>query len=237
MTLRPEDRAARIALAYDQYAAGLYRYAVMVLGDQASAADAVRQVFAAWCGNARPLTTTNTICAVRFATNASARCGGAGASVPSRAHCSSRSTASVAALSRLAEELAPLDREHRLSEEFVLTRALMLDEHRADRAVWSSPMRTWRVHMLVWALDQYAALARAAEQPWPEPLEAVPARAVVPTSGQRMTIDRGNLEVQAKSAAQTTKRIRCARLRVSGGALKLVDPFSGRFLELADCKL
>jgi RNA polymerase sigma-70 factor (ECF subfamily) len=47
MTLTPEDRAARIALAYDQYAAGLYRYAVMLLGDEASAADAVHQVFAA----------------------------------------------------------------------------------------------------------------------------------------------------------------------------------------------
>jgi RNA polymerase sigma-70 factor (ECF subfamily) len=48
MTPRPEDRAARIGQAYDLYAARLYRYAVMVLGDEGNAADAVHHVFAAW---------------------------------------------------------------------------------------------------------------------------------------------------------------------------------------------
>ena len=48
MTPRPEDRPAHIGQAYDLYAAGLYRYAIMILGDEAAAADAVHQVFAAW---------------------------------------------------------------------------------------------------------------------------------------------------------------------------------------------
>ena len=48
MTPGPEDHAAQIGLAYDRYATGLYRYAVMMLGDRAAAADAVQQVFAAW---------------------------------------------------------------------------------------------------------------------------------------------------------------------------------------------
>ena len=48
MTPRPEDRADPIGLAYDRYATGLFRYAVMLLGDEAGAADAVHQVFASW---------------------------------------------------------------------------------------------------------------------------------------------------------------------------------------------
>jgi len=47
MTRRPldHDPADWIGHAYDRHAAGLYRYAVMLLGDTASAADAVHQVF------------------------------------------------------------------------------------------------------------------------------------------------------------------------------------------------
>ena len=48
MTPRPEDRADPVGLAYDRYAPGLFRYAVVLLGDDAAAADAVHQVFAAW---------------------------------------------------------------------------------------------------------------------------------------------------------------------------------------------
>jgi len=47
MTRRPldDDPADGIGHAYDRYAAGLYRYALMLLGDTASAADAVQEVF------------------------------------------------------------------------------------------------------------------------------------------------------------------------------------------------
>src|SRR5262245_26616289 len=45
----------RIGVAYDRHAARLYRYALMVLGDTASAADVVQQVFAAWLRERRPV--------------------------------------------------------------------------------------------------------------------------------------------------------------------------------------
>jgi RNA polymerase sigma-70 factor, ECF subfamily len=42
-----DDPACWIGRAYDRHAAGLFRYALMLLGDTASAADAVQQVFLA----------------------------------------------------------------------------------------------------------------------------------------------------------------------------------------------
>jgi RNA polymerase sigma-70 factor, ECF subfamily len=48
-----EPTADWIGGAYDRHGAGLYRYALMLLGDTASAADAVQQVFATLAGRAR----------------------------------------------------------------------------------------------------------------------------------------------------------------------------------------
>ena len=48
MTRRRELRTEAIGAAYDRYAAGLFRYAVVMLGDPSAAADAVHHVFAAW---------------------------------------------------------------------------------------------------------------------------------------------------------------------------------------------
>jgi hypothetical protein len=125
MTPRPEDRADPVGLAYDRYASGLFRYAVVLLGDEAAAADAVHQVFAAWL------------------------------------------------------------RQRRLIDN---------DEHHLRRAVRNEYFRRW-------------------------------------------TINRAGLENMAKGRAQMIRGIRCARLRVSNEPLKLVDPFTGRFLELVTCKL
>lgn len=49
MTRRPldDDLADWIGRAYDRHAAAMYRYALMLLGDTAGAADAVQQVFLA----------------------------------------------------------------------------------------------------------------------------------------------------------------------------------------------
>ena len=92
------------------------------------------------------------------------------------------------------------------------------------------------MHRRVRMLDDFTALARAAGRPWPEPLQAVPALGGWPEKRMMMT-DRTNLEGMAKSRAQMMRSIRCARLRVSSEPLKLVDPLTGRFLELATCKL
>ena len=48
-----EPPADWVGGAYDRHGAGLYRYALMLLGDTASAADAVQQVFVALVGRGR----------------------------------------------------------------------------------------------------------------------------------------------------------------------------------------
>src|SRR5258705_6833081 len=48
-----DDPARWIGRAYDRHGAGLFRYALMLLGDTASAADAVQQVFLALVRNSR----------------------------------------------------------------------------------------------------------------------------------------------------------------------------------------
>jgi hypothetical protein len=144
---------------------------------------------------------------------------------------------SAAARARLADALVPLDRDDGLQQEFLRMRATLVDEHRFDRAAWSSPMRTFRMHRRVELLDQYTAVARAAARPWPEPLQAVPALGVVSPKNRMRTTDRTVLEAMAKGRAQMMRSIRCARFHVSSEPLKLVDPFTGRFLELVDCKL
>jgi RNA polymerase sigma-70 factor (ECF subfamily) len=48
MTRRRDIRTETIGAAYDRYAASLFRYAVVMLGDPSAAADAVHQVFVAW---------------------------------------------------------------------------------------------------------------------------------------------------------------------------------------------
>src|SRR5258705_9596815 len=48
-----DDPARWIGRAYDRHGAGLFRYALMLLGDTASAADAVQQVFLAVVRNSR----------------------------------------------------------------------------------------------------------------------------------------------------------------------------------------
>lgn len=45
MRPRPSDPQEQLAAAYDRYAAGLYRYALMIMTDHSSAEDAVQQIF------------------------------------------------------------------------------------------------------------------------------------------------------------------------------------------------
>jgi DNA-directed RNA polymerase specialized sigma24 family protein len=54
MTRRRDIRTETIRVAYDRYAASLFRYAVVMLGDPSAAADAVQQVFASWLDGGSP---------------------------------------------------------------------------------------------------------------------------------------------------------------------------------------
>jgi hypothetical protein len=110
-----------------------------------------------------------------------------------------------------------------------------MSDRRAARAVWRSPIQTWRTHVAVQALDDYQDALRAAERRWPEPLQALS------PSGQRTNqpprpSDRVHLAETIRFWARLSQAVRCVRLRVDG-TLKLVDPYTGRLLELGNCRL
>jgi hypothetical protein len=151
-----------------------------------------------------------------------------------------RGRPSASARKRLDDALAALDREDNLQQQFLLSRAMLIDEHlqgerRAARVAWTSPVQTWRRHRVVQTLDDYEPVLRAAERPWPEPLQALPALADPNRTPRRY--DRSFLAGSAKMWARFAQVIRCARLRVSDGSLELLDPYTGRLLELVSCKL
>jgi hypothetical protein len=151
-----------------------------------------------------------------------------------------RGRPSAAARTRLDDALAALDREGYLKQQFLHTRAMLIDQHlagerRASRVAWTSPMQTWRRHRIVQDLDDYEPVLRAAERPWPEPLVALAALADT-ARVRRPAYDRSVLDGSAKMWARLSQTLRCARLHLDG-ALTLVDPYTGRLLELGNCKL
>lgn len=145
---------------------------------------------------------------------------------------------SPAARARVATELAALDRDDLLTRSLMQTRLQAIDG--LPRMGWRSThwddlvSRPWQVHRLNRTLDVTAALISAAERPWPEPLAAVPAVGLSPFPIRRDV--RQSLESDARSAAQQIKDVRCARLLVSEEKLELIDPFTGKQLEVIDCK-
>jgi hypothetical protein len=150
-----------------------------------------------------------------------------------------RGRPSAAARQQLGDALAALDRDD-VKREFLRSRAMMIDEQqmserRAARVAWPSPTQTWRTHLVVQVLDDYQDALRAAVRPWPEPLQALmPAER---TNQPPRPSDRVHLAETIKLWARLTQMVRCARLRVGDGTLKLVDPYTGRLLELVNCKL
>jgi hypothetical protein len=152
-----------------------------------------------------------------------------------------RGRPSASARKRLDDAFATLDREGYLKQQFLRTRAMLIDEYlagerRAARVAWTSPMQTWRRHRVVQALDDYEPVLRAAERPWPEPLMALPALADA-TRMRRPPHSRSFLEGSGDMWARLAQTLRCARLRISEEPLKLVDPYTGRLLELVNCRL
>jgi hypothetical protein len=93
-------------------------------------------------------------------------------------------------------------------------------------------------HLAVRSLDAFAAIVAATEQPWTRRVAAVKAVGVWPqptffafgSRGQKMLND------YTDAIAEQMKRIRCARLAIDG-ALNLIDPFTGRRLEMLNCRL
>jgi hypothetical protein len=83
-------------------------------------------------------------------------------------------------------------------------------------------------HRYVSLLDRYADILALSERPWPLRIDAV-------NAAFRATIAQRAVGF-AQSIAQEISRVRCARLLVADGRLDLINPFSGRRLEMVDCQ-
>jgi len=88
-------------------------------------------------------------------------------------------------------------------------------------------------------LDGYAALIDAAERPWPQRIEAVNAVNRWPMSLPFMTgATGGRMLVEfTKITVDQVPRIRCARRLASTMPLDLIDPLTGKRLEMLNCHL
>jgi hypothetical protein len=131
----------------------------------------------------------------------------------------------------LARALAEVDRDDRHAMAVLQSRSAAL-----RGPDYRGPIVT---HFLVASLDVSAELLVAAQQPWPARIDAMnkvggwPIGGFPPRSEGAKTMLRGF----TRSTAEQTRRIRCARLVVSGRPLDLVDPLSGKTLEAASCHL
>jgi hypothetical protein len=81
-------------------------------------------------------------------------------------------------------------------------------------------------------------LIAAADRPWPGRIEAVDAVNLWPV-GIALRNERSTIAIRAytKSVAEQVKRIRCPRLINSTVPPTLVDPLTGKPLEVAACRL
>ena len=87
-------------------------------------------------------------------------------------------------------------------------------------------------------LDAFAELVAAAEAPWPQRIEAVDVVGRWPSGlASGNAAESFGLRKYTKSIAEQVRRIRCARLIASPKPLVLVDPFTGKPLEIGSCRL
>jgi len=150
---------------------------------------------------------------------------------------------SPAARQMAARAFADVDRDDRL-------RQVLLQRRVATLSGWPASFRApetrgvpqpWSTHERVRTLDDYAALLAVADQPWPQRIDAMVAVGAVPfyrpsALSKDVTLRQAIAEF-TKSVANGVKRIRCARLLVSPAPLDLIDPITGRRLEMLDCHL
>lgn len=155
-------------------------------------------------------------------------------SMPTVAYVLERTKPSSASLIGLSAALADVDRDDTMKELFIRFRASILR---------GAKFRSWQpyplaTHNTVYSLDAFARLISASEQPWPERLVSAKAVGVWPVPTIWVGTGRGTVMLDGYLAAiaEQTKRIRCARLAIDG-SLDLINPLSGRRLEMLDCHL
>jgi hypothetical protein len=137
----------------------------------------------------------------------------------------------------LARAFADVDLDDRLRTDFTFRRVSLLNSYVAG-SLTRHPANPFVAYITVRQLDAFAELIAAAEAPWPQRIDAVNAVGRWPlgfASGN--AAENAALRSYTKSIAEQVKRIRCARLMVSTQPLVLVDPFTGKPLEIGNCRL
>jgi hypothetical protein len=143
----------------------------------------------------------------------------------------------ASSLEPLAASLAALDRDDRTKTQLMRFRVAVIDGVPLSRPPAWMP-EALLTHLTVRSLDVLTELIAVSELPWPARLDAVTAvgEYPVPTLWARGERGRRQLKEFAQVNAEQVKRIRCARLTIDG-RLNLVDPFSGKRLEIGSCHL
>ena len=159
-------------------------------------------------------------------------------------------TASAAAREEAARAFADIDLDDRLHRSLLQYRTAVLAN---PLAYFGSPFvaTSTRVgapgplssHVLVQVLDDFDRLLAASTEPWPQRIDAVKAIGAWPAwpTVFMSAADRDRVpKILAEFTTRTTEQvrnIRCARLFVSPTPLDLIDPFTGRRLEMLNCHL
>lgn len=138
--------------------------------------------------------------------------------MPALAFVLQRTRPSQALRAKLSSALAELDRDDLMQQDFIRSRALMLDaaQFREFRMTpWIA--RPWGAHKLTRRLDIFSALVTVAASPDSERVKAImavgeyPAAIDLPAKQSRAT-----LENVTKRLAAAVERIRCARRLIAG---------------------
>jgi hypothetical protein len=137
----------------------------------------------------------------------------------------------------LAQAFADVDVDDRLRADFMGRRVSLLNSF-VDGSLARYPANPFVAHVTVRQLDAFSELIAAAEAPWPQRIEAVDAVGRWPSGfASGNAAESFGLRNYTKSIAEQVRRIRCARLMASPQPLVLVDPLTGKPLEVGNCRL
>ena len=126
-----------------------------------------------------------------------------------------RSQPSPAAMAKLRDALAEIDRDDHLKVQFTQMRARVIDQHYNVR-LSDAGLSPWDAHRLNRVLDTFAALIAAAEKPAAERRAAVMAVGEWPLPGMPADLGRKQLDMQVSGSERQAAAVRCARRLVAG---------------------
>ena len=136
-----------------------------------------------------------------------------------------RTKPSMAAREAAGRAFAAIDHDDRLRRSLLQYRVARL----SGQPPWLYMPHPVAVRGLRRALDGYTALLAVADRPWPQRIDAMNALEAEPVYFA--------IREFTRVTADQVRRIRCARLLLSTNRLTLIDPFTGKPLEVGSCHL